>query len=356
MRFDKGEGEYYLGIDLHKREAVCSLQDGKGRERRRERVESSREGLRSLFAGLSGYEVAVAIEASGCTAWVVDLLRELGVRVEVANPYGVGLISKDKNKTDRRDAKHLAKLLRVGELARAHIPEPAVRGERKWLRHRAGAAVWRTMMRNKIHAVVTSNGHGYQKRSLFTKKGREWLAGMELVEDERAVLEDLMAMEEDLSRRVTAMDRKIRERYRGERQVELVRTMDGMGYFLSALFLAEIDGPERFGDYHQLSSYSGLAPGGYQSGEVEQSRPITRQGSPWLRWALVEAAQTVKWRRKGPLYAWYRQVEKRRGSRKATVALAHKMLKILHSMLKQGRAFDYRPETHRSHGRQDSEV
>jgi transposase len=356
MRFDKAEAEYYLGIDLHKRQAVCCLLDGKGEERGRERVESSREGLRSLLAGLSGYEVGVAIEASGCTAWAVDLLRELGVRVEVANPYDVSLIRRDRNKTDRRDAKHLAKLLRLGELPRAHIPEPAVRGERKWLRHRAGVAVWRGMVRNKIHAIVTANGYGYAPASPFTQKGRAWLRGLELGEDERSVLEDLLVMEEELGRRLAVMDKKVRERYRGDERVELLRTMPGVGYFLGALILAEIDGPERFGDFHELVSYSGLAPGGHQSGEVEQSRPITREGSPWLRWGLVEAAQTVKWRRQGALYGWYRGVEKRRGPKKATVALAHKMLKIMHSMLKQGRAFDYRPETHRSHGRQGSEV
>jgi hypothetical protein len=84
-----------------------------------------------MLAGLSGHEIAVAIEASGCTAWAVDLIRGMGVDLAAANPYDVSLISQDRNKTDRRDARNLAKWRRRGPLYWWYREHEAKLGSRK---------------------------------------------------------------------------------------------------------------------------------------------------------------------------------------------------------------------------------
>jgi transposase len=356
MGFDKRGGKYFMGIDLHKKKSAVCVRDSKGEECRRETVVSSREGLGDLLAEYRPKRVVVVVEAGPCTGWAVDLMREMGHEPEVANPYRVRLIAKDREKSDRRDARHLAELGWLGAVPRAHIPRLEVRAERTLLRYRAQLARDRSGLSNQMHALVARNGYGYEAPSLFTKKGREWLEGLALAELEREVLMDLLARRGEVTGRIRALDRLIRERYRDDPLVELVRTMPGIGLYLAALILAEIDGGRRFGSFKELVSYSGLAPGGHQSGEVAQHRPITRQGSAWLRWAMVEAAQTVKWQRKGPLYGWYCRRVRVLGEKKATVALAHKMLKIIHSMLKSGRPFEYVLPTRGSGGARAAEV
>jgi transposase len=355
MGFDRERGKYYVGIDLHKGESVWRALDEEGKVVGGGRVESSRLGIAEVVDWCG--EAVVAVEAGPCTGWAVDLLRTLEVEVHVANPYRVSLIAGDRRKSDRRDAKHLAKLLRLGELPEAHIPGEEVRGERGLLRYRVRLGRARAEVRCQVHAVIARNGYGYLGVKPFTKVGRGWLAGLELTPYERMVLDDLMDRDADLTCRIRKLSREIAARYREDEPVRRLRTIPGIGLYLGALILAEIDGVERFRSSRELVSYAGLAPGSHQSGDGKvEHLPITKEGSAWLRWATVEVAQTIKWQRKGELYEWYRRRERRLGNPTATVALARKLLTIVHHLLTYGEDFDFRPERQGANRSRESEV
>ena len=120
--------------------------------------------------------------------------------------------------------------------------------------------------------------------------------------------------------------------------VRLLMTIPGIGYYFALLVKAEIGDVGRFSSGDHLASYAGLVPSARSSRGVERHGGITRQGSRWLRWALVEAAM-VHIRVDSPVTRFYHGVAERRGRKAALVAAARKLMTVCYSVLVHGRAY-----------------
>ena len=131
---------------------------------------------------------------------------------------------------------------------------------------------------------------------------------------------------------------RVGERARGDRQALLLATVPGLGYYAALLVLAEIGDVSPFPTARHLSSYAGLVPSTYASGGVVRHGAITKRGSRFLRWALVEAALHAVGR-PGPLQEFYRRLLVGKGAQKARVAVARKLSKAVFWMLKSGRSY-----------------
>ena len=190
---------------------------------------------------------------------------------------------------------------------------------------------------------MDQNGLRCEYSDLFGKRSLEWLRGLELGALDRLMLDNHLGHVESLNRQVDETDEMIRGRASVDEDVRLLLSLTGVDVYTALLIRSEIGGISRFPDYKRLVSWAGLAPSLHQSGSVEYSGRITKQGSKMLRWAMVESAR-VAVRHDERMKVFYKRVKRRRGSGKAVVAVACKMLKIIWFMLTRREAYLSRNE------------
>jgi len=157
------------------------------------------------------------------------------------------------------------------------------------------------------------------------------------------MLDNHLSHVEGLNDQIMRVDEEIRRRASLDEDVRLLLSLTGVDVYTALLIRSEIGCIDRFPDYKRLISWAGLAPSIHQSGSVEIRGGITKQGSRMLRWAIVEAAW-VAVRYDGRMRGFYERVKRRRGSGKAIVAVACKMLKVIWFMLKRREPYQSRNE------------
>jgi len=241
-------------------------------------------------------------------------------------------------KTDKLDARILAHLLRADLIAESYVPQGNVREMRALVRHRLSLVQMRTMVKNKVHAVIDKYSYRCECSDMFGKAGTMWLRALELGALDRLLLENHLGLIEFVNSQICRVDEVIRERACEDQDVRLLLSLTGVDVYTALLLRSEIGPIERFADFKRLVSWAGLAPSVHQSGNVEFHGRITKRGSSILRWALVEVAH-VAVQRDERMKAFYLRVAARRGGQKAIVAVACKMLKIVWFMLTRREAY-----------------
>ena len=330
----------YVGMDVHRsycQVAVLETETGVLEELR---IESTPEGLRAAVLGI-GLESRVALEASSHWGWVVDELQGMGLDVVLSHPTKTKAIGSARIKTDKIDAKMLAHLLAADLLPEAHIASQEVRELRSYLRYRWVLVQMRTMAKNRVHAILAGYGLKSPARDLFCLKGREWLSRQVLGELHREQVNGYLEVIDLLSGLTKRVDERIRPMAEQHREAKLLMSVSGISYYSALLIVVEIDGVERFYSSKHLTSYAGLCPSTYSSGGRERHGRITKCGSSFLRWILVEAAQQSVYPR-SPLHGFYLKIARKKGHSTAKVAVARKLLESIYQMLKRGMEFDPR--------------
>jgi transposase len=323
-----------IGLDVHRDFCEVAIAED-GAVRSAGRVETTPERL-ELFARSLGADDRVALEVSG-GAW--EIARILGPHVErvvVVSPDDTG-IRQARAKTDRLDARTLARLLAAGELDAVWMPDEACRVLRRRLARREQLVRSRTRAKNEIHAILMRRLKGRPPVSdLFGVKGREWLGGLELPVEEAETLESALRHVEFLDQEIAAVERLIAREALRSAEVRRLMTVPGVNVICAATFLAAIGDIRRFRGPRRLVAYLGLDPRVRQSGtEPARSGRISKRGSASTRWALVEAAWSVV-HQPGPLRAFYQRVRARRGHGKAVVASARKLTVLFWCLLARG--------------------
>jgi transposase len=299
------------------------------------RIATSPEQL-ELFAASLGPQDRVALEVTG-SAWEVARILEPHVaRVVVVSPADTG-IRQARAKTDRLDARALARLLAMGELDAVWSPDERCRVMRRRLSRREQLVRSRSRAKNEIHAILVRRLKGKPPMSdLFGVKGRQWLAGLELPVEESETLEACMRHIEFLDAEIAAVERLIAADALSSAQIRRLMTVPGVNVIAAATFMAAVGDIRRFATQRQLVGYLGLDPKVRQSGIAPaKSGRISKQGSASVRWALVEAAWSVI-RQPGPFHAFYERIRVRRGSQIATVAVARKLACLFWCLLTRG--------------------
>lgn len=141
---------------------------------------------------------------------------------------------------------------------------------------------------------------------------------------------------------IKALTKEVAEVASRDEDVKLLQTVDGVGPITALAFKAEIDDAKRFENSKDVAAYIGLTPSQYSSGEVHRQGGISKKGSKRTRYLLVEAASALLTRCKtwSKLRAWGMKIQKKKGTRKATVAVARKLAVIMHRMLITKKPFE----------------
>jgi len=291
------------------------------------------------FSGIEGFvrelsdDDAVVMESTG-NLWInlYEAIEGNGVNAVLANPLKMKAIASARIRNDKVDARVLASLLRGGLVAECYVPPRDVRELRALVRHRLQLVRTAAMVKNRVHSSLDKYGlkHGFS--DLFGKAGMEWLRCVELKPLDRLLLDSFIEQVECLERLVGNVDVEIGRRASLDEDVRLLLSLTGVNVYSALLTKSEIGDVRRFPNYKKLIAWAGLAPGLYQSGNVERHGHITKQGSRLLRWVMVECARSAV-RHDARLCEFYERVRRRRGEQKALVAVACKMLKIIWFML-----------------------
>jgi len=326
-----------IGLDVHRDFCAVAICEA-GRVRSAGRIETSPEVL-ERFARSLGREDRVALEVTG-GAWEIARILEGHVRrVVVVSPDDTG-IRQARAKTDRLDARTLARLLWAGELDAVWMPDERCRVMRRRLARREQLLRARSRAKNEIHAVLMRRLKGKPPVSdLFGVKGRRWLREFELPVEEAETVGSAMRHIEFLDSEIAEVERLIARDALGSPDARRLMTVPGVNVICAATFLAAIGDIRRFRSSRQPVAYLGLDPRVRQSGsEPARSGRISKRGSASARWALVEAARSVV-RQPGPLRAFYERIRARRGHGKAVVAAARKLAVLFWCLLTRGQDY-----------------
>ena len=320
-----------VGLDVHLdfiEIAICE----EGKVWSAGRVPSTPEGIKTLADSLLATD-RVALEVTGSSWEIVRLLGPHVSEIIVVSPGDTG-ISQARAKTDRLDARTLARLLWTGELDAVWVPPERTWRMRRRLSRRGQLVRARSRAKNEIHAVLMRRLKGRPPVSdLFGVKGREWLRGVQLPLVEAEAVRAGLRHIEFLDTEIEQVERLICQEALTSRQVRRLLTVPGVNVICAAVFLAAVGDIKRFKGSRQVVAYLGLDPRVYQSGSAPaRGGRISKQGSPQARWALVEAARSVA-QQPGPMHAFYERIRARKGHNAAVVAVARKLAVLFYCML-----------------------
>jgi transposase len=330
---------FYAGIDAHVKSSTIWIVDRKGRKVSSSTVVTSSEGFAAGLGRWARRGLKAAVEASGITPWICQLVKELGVKVVVVNPNCVRLIAESRKKADRVDAETLAELLRLGGLPEVHQPSLEARRLRTELSVRRQLVRQRTGLTNQARGLLRGWGVLLPARFFQSRGGWKDLEAKRLPEYLRPLLETMKGVYEELTRAIRQVETTLKQREHHDERVARLETIPGVGTVSALTLVAAVDKITRFSRAKQLTAYNGIVPTVRSSGEREQQGSITRQGRSEVRAVWIQAAHSLVRSRKAavrPLQKWFWKVARRRGVRTAIVALARKMLSLAFYLLRDG--------------------
>jgi len=328
-----------IGLDSHRDFAEVAIAEG-GELRSPGRIEMTPEAL-ELFAQSLARTDQVALEVSG-NAW--EVARIIGPHVAklvVVSPADTG-IRAARAKTDRLDARALAKLLAAGSLRSVWVPDDHTRAMRRRLSRRRKLLVVRTKAKNEIHAALMRRLITKPAVSdLFGVKGRRWLESIELPAEEQETVDGCLRQLDFCESEIAAIEKVVAAEALKSAEIRRLMTVPGVNVVCAATFMAAIGDIHRFADRRKLVGYLGLDPKVRQSGLSQTSRGrISKQGSASARHALVEASWSVV-KAPGPMHSYYQRIRARRGGQVAIVATSRKLACLFWCLLTREEDYAY---------------
>ncbi len=329
----------YCGLDLHKRFSYIVVKDGHGRQLAKGRVDNSEDDLQSFFAPFKDRDLSVAIEATSNYYWMFETLDKMNMSVKLSHPLKTKMIADAKVKSDKIDADVLSDLLRTNFLPVSYIPDQKIRALREVLRHRMRLVCIRTQLKNQLRAVLMKNNCLDSYTDITGIKARHFIEQLSLAPAFKLQCSDILAHIDFITKRLESINAVIKTYAKDFPETERLISIPGIGIFSALVIVAEIGDINRFPNPKKLVRYAGLCPGLHQSGDTCYHKPLTHDGDRYLRWILTEAAHHAV-RHTGPLKDFYTCLAKTKGSQKAIVAVARKMLTGIYFVLKNSDAFN----------------
>jgi transposase len=276
----------YAAIDIHKHAFQAAVLDPESGEVVEERFSADRESLARWAETWRDRVAAVAIEATTGWRWVWRELAACGFEVRLAEPVQArGLLGRRRSaKTDRLDARWLARLLAKEMLPESWIPPEEIQRLRDRTRLRKALAEDRRRWGQRLHAFLLHEGWPCSKARLLTPEGLRWAAALTLPEHARLQVDSLLAVIGALEAQLDTVDAELRRFARADARCRALQSIYGIGPILACHLLAEIGEASRFRRAEQITRLAGLDPVVDESGETRRRGKLAKAGSPHLRW------------------------------------------------------------------------
>ncbi len=278
--------------------------------------------------------VRVGMEASGNSQWFERLLTELGHELWIGDAAQIRASVVRQQKTDPRDATHLLQLMLEERFPRIWVPSPAERDARQLLLHRHKLVHMRTQVKNQLQHLALNQGVR-RRHQLWSSEGRQQLEQLALSPWAGRRRDELLQLLDRLDGSIGELDRAVVEEAAKRPEVRLLMTHPGVGPVVGLALVLTLGPVERFTRGKQVASYFGLIPREHSSGGRQRLGSISKQGNPFVRSLLVQAAHSAV-RCDLELHRQYWRLAKRKNPGVAKVAIARKLAVRLYWMLRRG--------------------
>lgn len=331
----------HAAIDLHKKESQIRIVTQTGQVID-QRIATTRERLTHVFWGRP--RMRILVEASTESEWVAQHLEYLGHDVVVADPnYGPMYGHRSRRiKTDRRDVAALTEACQHGTYRLAHRRSARQHDVQCRLNVRSELTQARTRAISLARSITRAAG--LRIRSGRTETFLVRLAALDMPASMTSTLSPLRSVIEILDDELLSADEQFEALVATDPMVKRLTTLPGIGPITASAFVAALDVVSRFDRAAQVTSYLGLVPQEYSSGEKQRRGRIVRSAHPHLQSLLVQAAWRV-WRVSDPrtehFRTWAQAIARRRGKKVAMVALARRLARTLFAMWRD--QADYQP-------------
>jgi len=325
----------YLGVDLHTNSFTVCRQTKKGKNS----FMTYSLSETAIFAGTLRKRDELAVEATGNTSWFVEQVDKRVKKVVVVDPNKFKVIRKSVKKTDKNDARTLAYFL-----SKDMLPEARMKTKENAQLHSLAATRdklvrQRTALINKIHNVLNSEGVKFKKETLGTEKGLKTVFSYGWDEVVQIELEVLAEQIRHLKDSIKKLDEKISDKGKGLKGHDNLVSIKGIGSNSATILMSVIGDINDFATPSKLASYFGIVPKVRDSNETVRHGRITKHGSKLARTTLVQCTLAAK--RFSPyLRKYYDRIKSHRGSGKAIIATARKLLNIIFDTLKNDWVFE----------------
>jgi len=332
----------YIGLDVHKEYSRMGAFDpATGEVRDLGEVSNEARALESRLGELASPK-AVVIEAGRSSYHKAGLLDAMAEQVWIVDPGEVRRLQRTVSKTDRRDAAALAWWAAKGVLRPQWRPDAETLNLRELTRGKSVLTRLSTRLRAMIRMLLARKGHECPHSDLMSERAQLWLDELDLegyAGEMLTVLREILVV---VQKHADDFEKKVEHASAEHPVARRLRTIPGLGPFLSLALAVEIGDIDRFPGPTHLRGYSGLTPAVYQSGDKEARGPLTKTGNRWLRYAAVLAAQRIGQRRRPDprLKRIFLSVAFRHGRNPGKIAVARRLLDLIYHLLKKGP--DYR--------------
>lgn len=331
--------EQFIGCDAHKKFSVFASMNERGEYGPTIRVGHELEVFRKFLRELPAHS-EIALETSGCYYWLVDEMEQAGHVPRLAHALTAQRRMEGRHKTNDRDARGLAMLLRNGTLPRVWIPPAELRDQREMLRWRMTLSNLRTRIKNRIHGVLQRYNVDIAVADLFGDTGRGQLLErqQELPTYSRRSVVEQLGMLDTVETKIAECEQNLEEMLYPSVERDLLDTLPCVGKVLSAVLALELGDVRRFSGPDRLVSYAGLVPVARESADWKRKERCPRDCNVYLKWAYVEAAnlisiQRTRWKQRHVVQLYERVKESTKMHGKATMAVARHLAEASYWML-----------------------
>jgi transposase len=338
--------DYSAGLDVSVKETSVCIVDDTGRIVREVKVASEPAVLLSVLTNPGYHFKRIGLEAGPMSQWLYSALAEAGLPVICVETRHMRAVLKAQiNKTDRNDARGMAQMMRVGLYRPVHVKTLRSQKLRMLLTHRKLLQSKTIAIENDLRGTLRNFGLkvGIVGTAKFETRIKKLVENMN---DLAALVEPLLIVRRVLREQLAILHRRLLAIVREDDVCRRLMTVPGVGPVVALTYRATVDVPARFRHSKSVGAVFGLTCSKYQSGESDWSGRISRCGDEMMRVMLYEAAQSMllrsaKW---SWLKAWAMQIARRRGMKKAIVALARRLAVIMHRLWVDGTEFRWTRE------------
>jgi transposase len=328
----------HIGVDLHQRFCYLTAVDASGKTYRQGQVVNDGAALRAWLRQVPGPR-QVVMEASGFWPAFARAVEPESERLVMVHPQRTKAIASARLKNDKVDSETLAHLSRADLLPEAWMANRRTQQMRLLTRLRITLGQQRAKAKNQLQAVLHQEGFLKPVADVFGKKGRAWLAGLELSPAGRVVVEVWLKVVDQMDVAIAEQTRELEKMAKDDARARWLQTVPGIGAYSAMVILAEVGEIERFQSKRALASYAGLTPSVRESAGKRKRGGIGHHGSGTLRWIMLQVAQVAA-RCSPAAKAWIARLKRRKPAQVALIALARKLLTAVWALLRHGVCFD----------------
>src|SRR6516164_6113785 len=342
---EKRSMDHFAGLDVSVKETSVCILDDAGKTLKEVKVASEPQALLKVLGNPTYRFKRIGLEAGPLSQWLYSALAEAGLPVICVETRHMRAVLKAQiNKTDRNDARGMAQMMRVGVYRPVHVKTLRSQKLRMLLTHRKLLQSKAIAIDNDLRGTLRNFGLkvGMVGTARFEARIRELV---EDLPDLVALIEPLLIVRRTLREQIVILHRRLLAIVRSDEVCRRLMTIPGVGPVVSLTYHATVDVPARFRKSKSVGAVFGLTSSRYQSGEVDRNGEISRCGDEMMRTMLYEAAQSMMHSKKWSwLKAWAMQIARRRGMKKAIVALARRLAVIMHRIWIDGTEFRWTRE------------